>query len=132
MDAVPAPDHVALVMQLKNATPALLTDLRVQMCAMLKAARGFEAQTNDNKVFEAPFAAARDITGRLWIIQAWQPIHRVWGNAPCPCLHADPKFADCPSGETRELRGWISFFVGADVRAEFQRIAKVWKPLGAE
>lgn len=131
VETVPAHDHVALVMRLKNGTPAPLTDLRVQMCAMLKTARGFEAQTNDNKVFEPPFAAARDATGRRWVIHAWQPIHRTWGNAPCPCLHADPKFPDCPSGETRELRGWVSFYEGADVREEFRRISNIWKPIGA-
>jgi hypothetical protein len=112
VEAVPMRDHLTLTMRLKNGTPAPLNDLRVQMCAMLKAARGFETQTNDNKIFEPPFAAARDTTGRRWIIHAWQPIHRAWGNAPCPCLHADPKFPDCPPGETRELRGWLSFFRG--------------------
>ena len=124
--AIPARDHLSLVMRLKNGTEALLSDLRVQMCAMLKAARGFEAQTNDNKIFEPPFAVARDTTGERWIISAWQPIHRTWGNAPCPCLHADPKFADCPPGETRELHGRVSFFEGADIRAELRRIAAVW------
>jgi hypothetical protein len=127
VEAVPARDHVALEMSLKNGTAAPLNDLRVQMCAMLKSTRGFEQQTNDNKIFAPPFAACRDASGKKWIIHAWQPIHRAWGNAPCPCLHADPKFPDCPPGETREIRGWLSFYEGDDVRAEFRRIAEVWK-----
>jgi hypothetical protein len=126
VEAKPARDHVALRMWLRNGTAAPLSDLRVQMCAMLKAARGFEAQTNDNKVFEKSFAACRDTTGKRWVIHAWQPIHRMWGNERCPCLHADPKFPDCPPGETRELQGWLSFYEGDDVRGEIQRIAQSW------
>ena len=123
----PHRDHLAMTMTLKNGTAETLNDLRVQMCAMLKAARGFEQQTNDNKVFEPPFAACRDAAGKRWIISAWEPIQRAWGNAPCPCLHADPKFPDCPAGETREVRGWFSFYEGEDVRAEFARIRAAWR-----
>lgn len=126
VEAAPARDHVALKMWLKNGTAEPLTDLRVQMCAMLKAARGFEQQTNANKIFEAPFSACRDASGQKWIIHAWQPLHRTWGNAPCPCLHADPKIPDCPAGQTREIRGWLSFYEGEDIRAEFRRIAGRW------
>jgi hypothetical protein len=126
VETVPARDHVALRMWLRNGTAEPLSDLRVQMCAMLKAAVGFQAQSNENKIFEMPFAACCDTSGKRWIIQAWEPIHRVWGNAACPCLHADPKFADCPPGETRELHGWLSFFEGEDVRAEMRRIAREW------
>jgi hypothetical protein len=130
VEAKPAREHVALRMWLRNGTPEPLSDLRVQMCAMLKAAEGFQAQSNENKIFEKPFAACRDATGKRWIIHAWEPIHRVWGNAQCPCLHADPKFADCPPGEIRELHGWLSFFEGDDVRAEMRRIARDWPPPG--
>jgi hypothetical protein len=89
---------------------------------MLKGAKGFDAQTNDNKVFDAPYAACRSADGRRWIITAWTPIGRTWGNAPCPCLHADPKFPDCAPGETQRLRGLISFYEGEDVQAEFRRL----------
>ncbi|MEO8351264.1 MAG: sialidase family protein [Chthoniobacteraceae bacterium] len=125
--ATPLPDHVELSMSLTNGTSETLTDLRVQMCAMLKAVRGFEDQTNDNKVFAAPFATCRDGSGKRWIISAWQPIQNVWANAPCPCLHADPKFPDCPPGETREVHGWFSFYEGEDIQAEIARIKTAWK-----
>lgn len=60
--------------------------------------------------------------GNRWVITAWEPCHRPWGNAKCPCLHSDPKFPDCDPGETVRLKGWLSFYEGADVEAEFKRI----------
>jgi hypothetical protein len=115
-------DHVAMEMTLKNGTDQTLTDLRVQNCVMLKGAEGFTQQTNDNKLFQAPYAAARDTTGLRWVITAWMPNHHTWGNAPCPCLHSDPKFPDCAPGETKTLRGWLSFYEGKDIQAELARI----------
>jgi hypothetical protein len=95
---------------------------------MLKGAAGFQEQTNANKVFSAPYAACRDKTGERWIITAWDPNHRVWGNAPVPCMHSDPKFPDCRPGETQRLRGWFSFYDGTDIQGEFKRIeATGWR-----
>ena len=95
---------------------------------MLKGAAGFEEQTRDNKVFSKPYAACRSKDGKHWVITAWEPCHRTWSNAPCPCLHSDPKFPDCPPGETRRLRGWLSFFEGTDLDAELARIdATGWR-----
>lgn len=113
---------------LRNGTDKTLTDLRVQNCVMLKGAKGFTEQTNDNKVLEAPYCAAKSADGRHWIITAWTPIHRAWANAPVPCLHADPKFPDCEPGKTVEVRGWLSFYEGEDVLAEFRRLDGVhWR-----
>jgi hypothetical protein len=128
-EAQPKPGQVALRMWLRNGTDKPLSDLRVQMCAMLKGVKGFEAQTNDNKIFQAPFAACRDEKGQRWIIHAWQPIHRAWGNAPCPCLHADPKLPDCAPGATQEVVGLLSFYEGSDVKAEMKRLAEAWPDL---
>ena len=105
-----------------NGTDGLLSDLRVQQCVMLKGASGFSQQTNDNKLFEKPYAACRSADGRRWIITAWTPCERAWGNPPCPCLHSDPKFPDCPAGESRMVFGWLSFFEGTDIRGEQRRI----------
>jgi hypothetical protein len=55
-------------------------------------------------------------------VSGWDPIHRAWGNMRCPCLHSDPKFPDCNPGETRYLRGWLSFYEGPDINAELKRI----------
>jgi hypothetical protein len=95
---------------------------------MLKGAVGFDDQTVDNKLFEAPYAACRSRDGKRWVISAWDPCHRAWSNAPCPCLHSDPKFADCAPGETQRLRGWLSFYEGDDIRSELSRIeATGWR-----
>lgn len=122
---VPGKDGVRMKMTLKNGTDKLLSDLRVQNCVMLKGAAGFTKQTNENKLFQKPWVACRSETGDHWIITAWEPCHRPWGNPPCPCLHSDPKFPDCPPGETRTLSGWLSFYTGPDIQAELKRLEKV-------
>ncbi len=124
-DVQPGKDGVRMEMWLKNGTPEKLSDLRVQMCVMLGYAPGFSAQSNDNKVFESPYTACHDEGGRRWIISAWSPCDRAWGNAPCPCLHSDPKFPDCAPGEMQTIRGWLSFYEGLDVRAEFARLSTI-------
>jgi hypothetical protein len=125
---IPKAGEVRMEMWLANGTPSKLSDLRVQNCVMLKGAVGFEDQTVDNKVFDAPYAACRSRDGRHWVITAWVPNHRTWSNARCPCLHSDPKFPDCAPGQTARLTGWLSFFEGTDVHAEFRRIdATGWR-----
>ncbi len=119
---MPEPNAVRMEMWLTNGTDAPLSDLRVQNCVMLKAARGFAAQTNDNKIFESPYTACRSADGTHWVISAWEPCQRAWGNDRCPCLHSDPQFPDCPPGESRRLRGWLSFYQGTDIEGEFRRI----------
>jgi hypothetical protein len=119
----PDRDAVHMELWLTNGTKQALCDLRVQNCVMLKGAAGFEQQTNDNKRFTSPFAVARANAGDRWIISAWEHCDRAWGNAPCPCLHSDPKFPDCEPGETKRLRGWLSFYEGNDINAELKRIA---------
>ena len=122
----PKQDHVAMELTLKNGTKELLTDLRVQNCVMLKSAAGFNSQTNDNKIKREPFAVCRAESGDRWIITAWEPLHRVWFNERCPCLHSDPKFPDCPAGKTVKLRGWLSFYEGKDIDAEVERLTASW------
>jgi hypothetical protein len=110
-------------MWLTNGTEHLLTDLRVQNCVLLKAAEGFAQQTNENKYFSGSYVACHSPDKRRWIITAWEPLHRGWANAPCPCLHSDPKFPDCAVGDTKWLRGWLSFYEGSDIDAEIARIS---------
>ena len=124
----PEKDHVAVELWLQNGSQQSLTDLRVQNCVMLKGAKGFTAQTNDNKRVSGPYSAARTADGKRWVITAWDPLHKAWANERCPCLHSDPKFPDCPPGETRRLRGWLSFYEGNDIDAELARIeATGWR-----
>ncbi|HTI50560.1 MAG TPA: hypothetical protein VL475_06410, partial [Planctomycetaceae bacterium] len=130
---VPGRDAVRMDLWLTNGTAEPLTDLRVQNCVMLKGAAGFEEQSNDNKVFQKPYCAARSKAGNRWVITAWEPCHRPWGNAKCPCLHSDPKFPDCAPGATQRLRGWLSFYEGTDIEGEFRRIdATGWKEDGGK
>jgi hypothetical protein len=104
---------------------------------MLKGATGFNAQTNTNKVLRNPYVACRSEggrseagrseagrseAGRRWVIAAWEGCFRPWANAPCPCLHSDPLFPDCPAGETVRLRGGLWFYEGGDIEAELRRI----------
>lgn len=124
----PRKDHVRMEMWLKNGTSQMLSDLRVQNCVMLKSAAGFEQQTNDNKIARPPYGLAKSPDGQRWIITGWEPLHRVWFNPPCPCLHSDPKFPDCEPGKTVRLRGWLSFYEGTDIDAELKRIdAAGWR-----
>jgi len=124
----PARDHVAMEMWLTNGAKEKLSDLRVQMCALLKGARGFEQQDNDNKVFRGPYAAAKSRDGKRWIIMAWQPLYRTWGNPPCPCLHSDPKFPDCEPGATQRIEGRLWFYEGTDIDGKLKRLdASGWK-----
>lgn len=108
---------------LRNGTNEERTGLRVQNCVMLRGARGFESQTNDNKVLHSPFAACRSEDGRRWIVTAWERCGRAWANPPCPCLHSDPVFPDCAPGETVRLRGLLSFYEGVDIRPELRRLS---------
>jgi hypothetical protein len=119
---MPRKDGVLMELRLTNGTKEKLTDMRVQNCVLLKGAKGFDALTNDNKVFAAPYAACKSADGKRWVITAWEPHQRSWGNVKCPCLHSDPKIPDCPAGETQRLRGWLSFYEGDDVQTEFRRL----------
>jgi hypothetical protein len=118
----PEPSAVRMELWIRNGTKLPMRDLRVQNCVMFKAASGFDELTDDNKVYASPYAACRSRDGKRWVITAWEQCHRPWGNRHCPCLHSDPQFPDCMPGETKRLSGWLSFYEGDDLDAEFKRI----------
>jgi hypothetical protein len=118
----PTRDAVLMEMRLANGTDKKLNDLRIQNCVMTKMAKGFEQQTNENKMLKDPYAACRSGDGKRWIITAWQGCHRTWANEKCPCFHSDPKFPDLEPGQEATLKGWLSFYEGTDIEAEFNRI----------
>jgi peptidoglycan/xylan/chitin deacetylase (PgdA/CDA1 family) len=128
-----AVDHVRMELWLRNASDRPLNGLRVQNCAMLKGMPGFTQMTNDNKRFQTPYVACHNRVGDRWVIMAWQRCVHAWGNEYVPCLHSDPQFPDCAPGETQRLHGWLSFYEGTDIEAEFKRIEKTdWrKPIGS-
>jgi hypothetical protein len=126
--AATARDAVRLELWLSNGTTNTLRGLRVQNCVMLKGTRGFETQSNTNKVFSNPYVACHSTNRNRWIISAWERCVHPWGNAPVPCLHSDPQFPDCPPGVTERLRGWLSFYEGTDLDAELRRIERTgWR-----
>ena len=121
---VPTRKAVLMDLWLTNGTTRTLTNLRVQNCVMLKNMKGFNGQTNENKVRQPPYIACRSDGGDRWVVTAWKPLHRLWANDKCPCMHSDPVFPDCPPGETKRLKGWLSFHKGKDIEKEIERIDK--------
>ena len=115
-------DHVSMEQWITNGTKESLSGLRVQNCVMLKGAKGFDDRDNANKTLTNPYAAVRSKEGDRWVITAWEPCVRPWANAKCPCLHSDPQFPDVPPGETRRIKGWLSFYEGEDIDGELKRI----------
>src|SRR5260221_6940426 len=121
LKVVPGKDGARMEFRLTNEGSEKLIGLRVQICVMLAGLTGFDARRNDNKMFAPPFAAGKDVTGKRWVIVGWERCGRAWGNPPCPCLHSDPVVEDCPSGASRSVRGWLSFYEGTDIQTELKR-----------
>ena len=118
---------------IKNGTSQKLTGLRIQMCGMLKALKGFEELGNGNKIFLHPFAATRNTSDDHWVILGFDHCIRAWGNFACPCMHSDPQVPDCEPGETQSVHGWLSFFEGRQVMEEFIRLEKIaFEPISEE
>jgi len=122
-------DGAKLRLWLENGTDAPLTELQTQVCAMLKGAPGFTAQTLENKTFETPVALAKD--GDRYVLIAFERCGRTWGNADCPCIHSDPVLRDAAPGERVEVNGRIWFYEGDDVAGEIVRASDAFalKPL---
>ena len=78
-------------------------------------AEGFRAQTDDNKTYQNNVAIAKHSQRDRWILTAWRPCNRTWGNKRCPCLHSDPIFPDCAPGETVYCHGRVLFHEGHDI-----------------
>jgi hypothetical protein len=95
---------------------------------LLKMASGFDQQTNQHVVSESPYTAIGSEAGDRWIITAFEPCRRLWANPAVPCIHSDPQFPDCAPGQTTAIRGWLSFYEGADIRREFKRLNRLnWR-----
>ncbi len=118
---VPKENHVQMELWLRNGSSEILRDLRTQVCIMLKGASAFNQLTNENKRFTENAAAVQSDHNR-WVLTAWEPCGRTWGNEDVPCLHADPVFADCPPGETVKATGRIWFYEGEDVEKELKQV----------
>jgi len=100
--------EAVMELSLRNGTAEPLSQIRAQICVLLKGAPGFNAQTNDNKTLLQPVAAVKSGGGRS-ILTEWENAGRVWANPPCPCMHSDPRLPDCAPGETVRVRGRLWF-----------------------
>jgi hypothetical protein len=113
---------VAMEMWLTNGTDEPLTQMRSQVCVMLKGLIGFNSQRRRQSVVEGPFIAIKADRSNRWLITAWQPNKRAWDNPPVPCIHSDPVFPDCPPGQTVRVKGGMWFYEGDDINAEIARL----------
>jgi hypothetical protein len=115
-------DVVWLEFALINGSGRAVTDVRVQVCNMLKGMRGFEQQAEGDVVKFGSLIAAKSRDGRRWVIAGWEPTHRTWNNPPVPCIHSDAKMPDCKPGAIQRVRGFVRFYEGADVHPELRRL----------
>jgi peptidoglycan/xylan/chitin deacetylase (PgdA/CDA1 family) len=106
---------------LENGTPEALTELRTQVCAMLKDAPGFNAQSETGRRLEDGVAAMQSANGDRWVLIAFDRHKRTWGNPRVPCIHSDPVLPDAAPGQRVEVKGRLWFYEGADVEAEIAR-----------
>ena len=125
----PSTGKVEMELWLRNDSPEKLIGLRTQICVMLKGARDFNSQTNDNKIFRSPACAVRSAKENHWVLLAWDRCGRAWGNSPVPCMHADPVLADCPPGQTVRARGRLWFYEGSDIDTELGRAQQTFAAL---
>ena len=125
----PSSGMVEMELWLRNDTSEKLSGLRTQICVMLKGAPEFNSQINDNKIFKSPVSAVKSAKGDRWILVAWDRCGRAWGNAPVPCMHADPVLADCVPGETVRVRGRLWFYEGSDIDGEVNRAQRTFAAL---
>ena len=121
----PRIDHVSLELWLENGTRQTLTDLRTQICLMLKGASGFNEQTDERRLFEPPVAAVKHRERDRWILVAFERCGRIWGNSRVPCIHSDPVLPDVPAGERVSVTGRLWFYEGENVKKEVERARAV-------
>jgi hypothetical protein len=119
---LPQTNGADLELWLTNGTPAKLTGLRTQICLMLKAAPGFNEQSQEGKEYAKPLALAKARHADRHVLIAFEKCGRAWGNPPCPCLHSDPVLPDAAPGERVSVRGRLRFYEGTDVAGAKQRL----------
>lgn len=114
----PAVGRADFALWLENGTEEALTGLRTQVCAMLKGAPGFNAQSEDGRRIEDGVAAIKSANADRWILIAFERHKRVWGNPPVPCIHSDPVLPDAAPGQRVEVKGRLWFYEGPNIDAE--------------
>lgn len=123
----PRADGADMELFLENGTDAALAKLRTQVCLMLKAAPGFEAQNQDRKEYVAPVTVVKAANADRYMLLAFERCGRAWGNEKCPCVHADPVLPDAAPGERVSVRGALRFYEGADIATAKEKLAAALK-----
>ena len=113
--------HVEMELFLTNGTGQELTQLRTQICVLLKGAPDFNQQAETNKLWRNPVAAVSSSQRDRWILTSWERCGRVWGNPAVPCMHSDPVLPDCSPGQTVRVRGRLWFYEGSKIEDEIAR-----------
>jgi hypothetical protein len=117
----PGVNHVSLELWLENGSESMLTDLRTQVCLLLKGAKGFNEQSDERKEYLSPFAAVKSKKNDHWILIAFENCGTVWGNSKCPCIHSDPILPDASAGQRVSVKGRVWFYEGKNVHMEMDR-----------
>lgn len=118
-----------LELWLVNRTDEPLTNLRTQVCVMLKGLAGMNEQISDNKQLHGAVALARATDGApRYVLTAWERTGRTWENPPVPCIHADPTFPDAQPGERVAVRGVIRFHEGDNVHSAVEQLQEMFSP----
>lgn len=94
---------VEMELSVHNKSGEPLTEMRSQVCVMLKRAKGFAAETDFGKT------VARAKLGTRALAVEWDRCGRTWGNPRCPCVHSDPLLPDCAPGATVKVKGRLWF-----------------------
>ena len=111
-----------------NGSAEKLTGLRVQMCVMLAGLTGFDAADERQQGVRRPVRRVqgrdRQAVGhhRLGAVRAGV------GQPAVPVPARRPGGRGLPPGESRSVRGWLSFYEGADIDAELKRLSGVAFP----
>lgn len=125
----PRPLGADLELWLDNGTQDTLTGLRTQICLMLKAAPGFNAQNQDRKDYANPVTMVKSLDADRYVLLAFERCGRAWGNDRCPCIHSDPILPDAAPGQRVSVRGWLRFYEGADIQGEKTRLLEAVRSL---
>ena len=118
----PIADGADCELWLRNGTKSKLTEMRTQVCLMLKGAPGFTEQSQAGKEYAKPLAVATASGARRHVLLAFERCGRAWGNPPCPCIHSDPVLPDAAPGERVSVRGKLRFYEGADLDGAKKRL----------
>jgi peptidoglycan/xylan/chitin deacetylase (PgdA/CDA1 family) len=116
-------DGVAMEIHLDNQCPKPLSDLRTQVCVMLKGMPGLTHQTEAGKLIRDGITAANVAGTNRWVIVGFTPRFRGWQNPNVPCIHSDPIFPDTLPGHKSTVRGRLIFYEGDAVEEAMDRLA---------